>query len=102
VGGPYRVPHDVDSHGKPSYSGCALTVLLLCTHLCNACAAGQPVTDLSRHPSAAGAAEGYGCQDDEGAYRGPQAGERPVKQKGGGDTCRVPAMACGALLKVSG
>jgi hypothetical protein len=46
--------------------------LLLCVPVC---AAGLPVKDLERHPSGAAAAEGYGCQDDEGAYRGPQAGE---------------------------
>lgn len=37
-------------------------------------AAGVQPQELERHPSAAEAVEAYGLQDEQGAYRGPQAG----------------------------
>lgn len=37
--------------------------------------AGVQPQELERHPSAAEAVEAYGLQNEQGAYRGPNAGE---------------------------
>lgn len=53
---------------------CCHVVLLLWVHVCVRVTGVQP-EELERHPSAAEAVEAYGLQDEQGAYRGPSAGE---------------------------
>lgn len=64
---------------------CCDVVLLLWVHVC-VCVTGVQPEELERHPSAAEAVEAYGLQDEQGAYRGPSAGE--LEWLGGGSSCR--------------